>query len=141
MFHQLLKFCHFRRLKVGLPCNGNQIFAKDWWIYTPTVLAIRQRHSSCNDWWCAERVCYQRGHLVYDRNMCIIHRDCCRYVSPCMFVVAKPDIPAGSGFTLTSSKGKCAVLNNVLTCASTVSTATVFTVCSAPVFVFHEFDP
>ncbi|MCJ1423103.1 ribonuclease T2-like [Sticta canariensis] len=34
---------------------------------------------------------------------------------------------AGSGFTLTSSKGKCAVLNNVLTCASTVSTATVFT--------------
>ncbi|KAL9579278.1 MAG: hypothetical protein Q9212_005201 [Teloschistes hypoglaucus] len=33
---------------------------------------------------------------------------------------------SGSGFTLTSSKGKCAVANNVLTCASTVTTATVF---------------
>ncbi|KAL8638154.1 MAG: hypothetical protein Q9228_004663 [Teloschistes exilis] len=33
---------------------------------------------------------------------------------------------SGSGFTLTSSKGKCAVANNVLTCASTVTAATVF---------------
>ena len=34
---------------------------------------------------------------------------------------------AGSGFTLTSSKGKCAVSNNVLTCGSSVTTPTVFT--------------
>ena len=33
----------------------------------------------------------------------------------------------GSGFTLTSSKGKCAVSNNVLTCSSSVTAATVFT--------------
>ncbi|KAI9707638.1 MAG: ribonuclease T2-like [Candelina mexicana] len=32
-----------------------------------------------------------------------------------------------SGFTLTSSKGKCAISNGALTCASTVTTATVFT--------------
>lgn len=36
--------------------------------------------------------------------------------------------PQGTGFTLTSSKGKCAVSNNVLTCASSVSTAATFTV-------------
>ncbi|MCJ1342614.1 ribonuclease T2-like [Peltigera leucophlebia] len=35
--------------------------------------------------------------------------------------------PSGTGFTLTSSKGKCAVSNNVLTCASSVSTAATFT--------------
>ncbi|KAL8765685.1 MAG: hypothetical protein Q9209_007323 [Squamulea sp. 1 TL-2023] len=34
---------------------------------------------------------------------------------------------SGSGFTLTSSKGKCAVANNVLTCASSVTAPTVFT--------------
>lgn len=34
---------------------------------------------------------------------------------------------SGSGFTLSSSKGKCAVQSGVLTCASSVSTATVFT--------------
>ncbi|CAD6591898.1 MAG: ribonuclease T2-like [Alectoria sarmentosa] len=34
---------------------------------------------------------------------------------------------SGSGFTLTSSKGKCAVQNADLVCASSVSTATVFT--------------
>ncbi len=33
----------------------------------------------------------------------------------------------GNGFTLTSSKGKCAVSNNVLTCAATVTDATIFT--------------
>lgn len=33
---------------------------------------------------------------------------------------------SGSGFTLTSSKGKCGVVNNVLTCGSSVSSATVF---------------
>ncbi|KAL8946386.1 MAG: hypothetical protein Q9183_007913, partial [Haloplaca sp. 2 TL-2023] len=30
------------------------------------------------------------------------------------------------GFTLTSSKGKCAVINSVLTCSSTVTDPTVF---------------
>ncbi|CAL8585010.1 Ribonuclease T2 precursor (RNase T2) [Xanthoria parietina] len=34
---------------------------------------------------------------------------------------------SGNGFTLTSSKGKCAVSNNVLTCAATVTDPTVFT--------------
>ncbi|KAL8691731.1 MAG: hypothetical protein Q9224_004109, partial [Gallowayella concinna] len=34
---------------------------------------------------------------------------------------------SGSGFTLTSSKGKCAVSNNVLTCGTSVTAATVFT--------------
>ncbi|KAL9002580.1 MAG: hypothetical protein Q9188_004491 [Gyalolechia gomerana] len=33
---------------------------------------------------------------------------------------------SGTGFTLTSSKGKCAVSNDVLTCASTVTEPTVF---------------
>ncbi|KAI9725063.1 MAG: hypothetical protein M1812_000339 [Candelaria pacifica] len=33
-----------------------------------------------------------------------------------------------AGFTLASSKGKCAISNGALTCASTVTTATVFTV-------------
>jgi ribonuclease T2 len=33
----------------------------------------------------------------------------------------------GSGFTLTSSKGKCAIASNALTCSSSVTTATVFT--------------
>ncbi|KAK3901090.1 hypothetical protein C8A05DRAFT_35250 [Staphylotrichum tortipilum] len=33
---------------------------------------------------------------------------------------------SGSGFTLTSSKGKCAISSNALTCASSVTTATVF---------------
>ncbi|MCJ1465836.1 ribonuclease T2-like [Pseudocyphellaria aurata] len=40
---------------------------------------------------------------------------------------------SGSGFTLTSSQGKCAVISNVLKCASTVSTATVFTLVSGKV--------
>ncbi|KAL9105013.1 MAG: hypothetical protein Q9163_000110 [Psora crenata] len=34
---------------------------------------------------------------------------------------------SGSGFTLTSSKGKCAIQSNDLVCGSSVSTATVFT--------------
>ncbi|KAF2641272.1 ribonuclease M [Massarina eburnea CBS 473.64] len=34
---------------------------------------------------------------------------------------------SGSGFTLTSSKGKCGVVSGVLTCGSSVSTATAFT--------------
>lgn len=34
---------------------------------------------------------------------------------------------ASSGFTLTSSKGKCGVVSGVLTCGSSVSTATAFT--------------
>ncbi|KAK1751245.1 hypothetical protein QBC47DRAFT_351239 [Echria macrotheca] len=34
--------------------------------------------------------------------------------------------PSGSGFTLSSSKGKCAISSNALTCSSSVSTATVF---------------
>ncbi|KAI4182293.1 MAG: hypothetical protein L6R41_006076 [Letrouitia leprolyta] len=34
---------------------------------------------------------------------------------------------SGSGFTLTSSKGKCAVSNNVLTCAASITAPTVFT--------------
>ncbi|KAI4089345.1 MAG: hypothetical protein LQ344_005477 [Seirophora lacunosa] len=34
--------------------------------------------------------------------------------------------PSGSGFTLTSSKGKCAVANDILTCAATVTDAAVF---------------
>ena len=34
---------------------------------------------------------------------------------------------SGSGFTLTSSKGKCGVVGGVFTCDSTVSSATVFT--------------
>ncbi|KAL8718184.1 MAG: hypothetical protein Q9225_004646 [Loekoesia sp. 1 TL-2023] len=33
---------------------------------------------------------------------------------------------SGSGFTLTSSKGKCAVANNVLTCSSSVTAPTIF---------------
>lgn len=33
---------------------------------------------------------------------------------------------SGSGFTLTSSKGKCGMVNNTLTCGTGVSTATVF---------------
>ncbi|KAF2267628.1 ribonuclease T2 [Lojkania enalia] len=33
---------------------------------------------------------------------------------------------SGSGFTLTSSKGKCGVVSSVLTCGSGVSTATIF---------------
>ena len=35
---------------------------------------------------------------------------------------------SGTGFTLTSSKGKCAVQSTNLVCSSTVITATVFTV-------------
>lgn len=34
---------------------------------------------------------------------------------------------SGSGFTLTSSKGKCGVVSGVFTCGSSVSTATAFT--------------
>jgi ribonuclease T2 len=34
---------------------------------------------------------------------------------------------AGTGFTLTSSKGKCAISNGAFTCASSVSTGTIFT--------------
>ncbi|KAI4240970.1 MAG: hypothetical protein L6R40_004850 [Gallowayella cf. fulva] len=34
---------------------------------------------------------------------------------------------SGSGFTLTSSKGNCAVSNNVLTCGTSVTAPTVFT--------------
>jgi ribonuclease T2 len=34
---------------------------------------------------------------------------------------------SGDGFTLTSSKGKCAVQNDVFSCASSIETATVFT--------------
>ncbi|OCK82429.1 ribonuclease T2 [Lepidopterella palustris CBS 459.81] len=34
---------------------------------------------------------------------------------------------SGSGFTLSSSKGKCAISSGALTCGSSVSTATVFT--------------
>ncbi|TID14304.1 ribonuclease M [Venturia nashicola] len=34
---------------------------------------------------------------------------------------------SGSGFTLSSSKGKCAIASNALTCSSSVTTATVFT--------------
>ncbi|KAF2435988.1 ribonuclease M, partial [Tothia fuscella] len=34
---------------------------------------------------------------------------------------------SGSGFTLSSSKGKCAIVSGALSCASTVTTATVFT--------------
>ena len=37
---------------------------------------------------------------------------------------------SGSGFTLTSSKGKCAVVSGAFTCGTTVSTATVFTAVS-----------
>ena len=37
---------------------------------------------------------------------------------------------AGSGFTLSSSKGNCAISNGALTCASSVSTATIFTASS-----------
>ena len=32
----------------------------------------------------------------------------------------------GEGFTLGSSKGKCAVANDILTCAATVTDSTVF---------------
>lgn len=35
---------------------------------------------------------------------------------------------SGNGFTLTSSKGKCAIQSTDLVCSSTVTTATVFTV-------------
>ncbi|KAH6620881.1 ribonuclease T2-like protein [Chaetomium sp. MPI-SDFR-AT-0129] len=34
--------------------------------------------------------------------------------------------PSGSGFTLSSSKGKCAIASGALTCSSSVSSATVF---------------
>ncbi|KAL8917799.1 MAG: hypothetical protein Q9172_005688 [Xanthocarpia lactea] len=34
---------------------------------------------------------------------------------------------SGSGFSLTSSKGKCAVANSVLTCAASVTAPTIFT--------------
>lgn len=40
---------------------------------------------------------------------------------------------AGSGFTLTSSKGKCGIVNNNLVCGSSVTTATVFSVSLFPV--------
>jgi ribonuclease T2 len=36
-------------------------------------------------------------------------------------------IVEGAGFTLTSSKGKCAVSSNALTCSSSIATPTVFT--------------
>lgn len=138
----------FRRLKVGLPCDRNKIPSKDWRIDSPTApltwRASRQRHSFYYNQWCPERVCYQWGHLVYHRNMCIIHCDCIWFVSAYVFVIAKIDSLAASGFTLTSSKGKCAVMSNVLTCASTVSTATVFTVCCASISysldsIYHSF--
>jgi ribonuclease T2 len=45
------------------------------------------------------------------------------------FLLPFPDI-IGSGFTLTTSKGKCAVSSGAITCSSSVSTATVFTVVS-----------
>ncbi|KAG8972312.1 ribonuclease T2-like [Tulasnella sp. 425] len=38
---------------------------------------------------------------------------------------------SGSGFTLTSSKGKCAISSSGLTCSSSVTTASVFTVTSS----------
>ncbi|KAG8978539.1 ribonuclease T2-like [Tulasnella sp. 427] len=38
---------------------------------------------------------------------------------------------SGSGFTLTSSKGKCAISSSGLSCSSSVTTATVFTVTSS----------
>lgn len=131
--HYLLTFRLIRRLEVRLPCHGNKVSAKEWRIDPPADYAIRQRHSFCYNRWCAERMCYQRGCLVYHWNMCNIHRSCVRSVFTSVFVLAKTDILAGSGFTLTSSKGKCAVVSNVFTCASTVSTATVFTVCYAPI--------
>ena len=42
---------------------------------------------------------------------------------------------SGSGFTLTSSKGSCAIVSGALTCGSSVSSPTVFTVSQRP---FHH---
>ena len=36
---------------------------------------------------------------------------------------------SGSGFTLSSSKGKCGIVNNTLTCGTSISTPAVFEVC------------
>lgn len=74
-------------------------------------------------------MCHQRRYLVHFRNMCIFHRYPIRYgLSDPYLAVACTHFPLGTGFTLTSSKGKCTVSNNVLTCASSVSTAATFTV-------------
>lgn len=34
----------------------------------------------------------------------------------------------GAGFTMTSSKGNCAIVNSALSCASTITTPTIFSV-------------
>jgi ribonuclease T2 len=47
-----------------------------------------------------------------------------------MFSIQSFNRLIGSGFTLTSSKGKCAISNGEFTCSSSVSTATVFTTLS-----------
>lgn len=74
-------------------------------------------------------MCHQRRYLVHFRNMCIFHRYPIRYgLSGPYLTVACAHFPLETGFTLTSSKGKCTVSNNVLTCASSVSTAATFTV-------------
>ncbi|KAL8937640.1 MAG: hypothetical protein Q9216_004331 [Gyalolechia sp. 2 TL-2023] len=43
---------------------------------------------------------------------------------------------SGTGFTLTSSKGKCAVSNNVLTCAASITAPTVFSTADGKL-VYH----
>jgi ribonuclease T2 len=49
-----------------------------------------------------------------------------QYFPPLEYLLKLTKLP-GSGFTLTSSKGKCAIVSGALSCASTVTTATVFT--------------
>ncbi|KAL8940242.1 MAG: hypothetical protein Q9211_002372 [Gyalolechia sp. 1 TL-2023] len=59
------------------------------------------------------------GHV----NGCIISGGTWYTTGTCATFTAAP---SGSGFTLTSSKGKCAVSNNVLTCSSTITAPTIF---------------
>lgn len=91
--------------------------------------SVREGYSPYHKRRCSEWLCHQRRYLVLLRNMCIFHRYPFRYgLSVPDLVVACTHFPLGTGFTLTSSKGKCTVSNNVLTCASSVSTAAIFTV-------------
>lgn len=68
--------------------------------------------------------------------MCILYRYSIRYcLSDPMSQRLWAHFTIGAGFTLTSSKGKCAVSNDVLLCASSVSTAATFTVSHHPHFI------
>lgn len=67
-------------------------------------------------------------HMVHNRNLCHLYRTSFRYSSShILCAICSTHFTVGSGFTLKSSKGNCAISNSQLSCASG-NTATVFTV-------------